>query len=68
MLKGAKKNQDEIKIEVSKANGKKCDRCWKILENVCQRNSYLFHWFMLWDRALIFVRPKVDFRSNLKPK
>ena len=25
-------NQDEIKIEVSKANGKKCDRCWKILE------------------------------------
>ena len=32
-------NQDEIKIEVSKANGKKCDRCWKILEKKCSRKN-----------------------------
>ncbi len=32
-------NNDEIKIEVKKAQGKKCERCWKILENKCQRES-----------------------------
>ena len=25
-------NNDEMKIEVKKAKGKKCERCWKILE------------------------------------
>ncbi len=33
--------KDELKIEVSKAKGKKCDRCWKILENQCIRCSNL---------------------------
>ena len=32
-------NNDEIKIEVKKAQGKKCERCWKILEKKCQRES-----------------------------
>ena len=32
-----KKEDDEIKIEVKKAEGKKCPRCWKIFENNCQR-------------------------------
>ncbi|MDC2987015.1 isoleucine--tRNA ligase [Candidatus Pelagibacter bacterium] len=32
-------NSDEIKIEVKKAQGKKCERCWKILEKKCQRES-----------------------------
>ncbi len=27
----------EFKIEVSKTNGVKCPRCWKILENKCER-------------------------------
>ncbi len=31
----------EIKIEVSKAKGKKCERCWKILETKCERCSKL---------------------------
>ena len=30
---------DEIKIEVNKAKGNKCPRCWKILENNCDRCS-----------------------------
>jgi isoleucyl-tRNA synthetase len=29
--------KDELKIIVKKANGKKCPRCWKILENKCLR-------------------------------
>ena len=33
--------KDEIKILVSKAKGKKCERCWKILENQCTRCSNL---------------------------
>ena len=28
---------NEIKIEVKKAKGKKCERCWKILEKKCER-------------------------------
>ena len=32
-------NNDEIKIEVKKAQGVKCERCWKILEKKCQRDS-----------------------------
>ena len=30
---------NEIKIEVKKAQGQKCDRCWKILEKKCERCS-----------------------------
>jgi isoleucyl-tRNA synthetase len=30
---------NELKIIVKKANGKKCPRCWKILENKCLRCS-----------------------------
>ena len=33
--------KNELKIEVSKAKGKKCERCWKILENNCTRCSNL---------------------------
>ncbi len=29
--------KDELKIEVKKANGTKCPRCWKILEKKCER-------------------------------
>ena len=29
----------EVKIEVKKANGKKCERCWKILETKCNRSN-----------------------------
>ena len=29
--------QKELKIEVKKANGNKCPRCWKILEKKCFR-------------------------------
>ena len=32
---------DEIKIQVSKAKGNKCERCWKILKNECERCSNL---------------------------
>jgi isoleucyl-tRNA synthetase len=32
---------NEIKIKVSKAKGKKCERCWKILEIKCERCSNL---------------------------
>ena len=32
-------NNDDIKIEVKKARGQKCDRCWKILEKKCERCS-----------------------------
>ena len=31
-------NNDEMKIEVKKAKGKKCERCWKILEKNAKRN------------------------------
>ncbi|MDC0937651.1 isoleucine--tRNA ligase [Pelagibacteraceae bacterium] len=29
--------KEEFKIQVSKISGKKCPRCWKILENNCER-------------------------------
>ena len=32
-------NVDNVKVLVTKAKGKKCSRCWKILENPCQRNN-----------------------------
>ena len=32
-------NNGEIKIKVEKAKGKKCDRCWKILERRCGREN-----------------------------
>ena len=32
-------NNDEIMIEVKKAQGQKCERCWKILEKKCERCS-----------------------------
>ena len=31
------KNNEELKIEVSKSKGTKCPRCWKILDNKCER-------------------------------
>ena len=30
-------NKEEHKIEVKKTTGKKCPRCWKILDEVCER-------------------------------
>ena len=30
-------DNDDIKIEVKKAEGSKCPRCWKILETKCDR-------------------------------
>ena len=32
-------DKEEIKIEVKKAKGKKCSRCWKILDKKCERAS-----------------------------
>ena len=32
---------EEMKIEVNKAKGNKCPRCWKILEQNCNRCSEL---------------------------
>ena len=32
-------DNDEIKVGVIKAKGKKCERCWKILETKCNRCS-----------------------------
>ena len=32
-------NVDNAKVLVTKAKGKKCSRCWKILENPCKRNN-----------------------------
>ena len=32
---------EEMKIEVNKAKGSKCPRCWKILEQNCTRCSNL---------------------------
>ena len=32
-------NNEDIKIEVKKALGQKCERCWKILEKKCERCS-----------------------------
>ena len=29
--------KEEMKVEVKKADGKKCERCWKILEKKCDR-------------------------------
>ena len=29
--------ENKLKIEVKKANGIKCSRCWKILKNECDR-------------------------------
>ena len=29
----------EIKIDVKKAKGNKCQRCWKILEKKCNRSE-----------------------------
>ncbi len=31
------KNKEELKIEVTKSQGIKCPRCWKILDNKCAR-------------------------------
>ena len=31
------KNKEELKIEVTKSQGVKCPRCWKILDNKCAR-------------------------------
>ncbi len=30
---------ENIKVFVTKAKGKKCPRCWKILEKPCKRNN-----------------------------
>ena len=30
---------DNIKVSVKKAKGKKCSRCWKILEAPCERSN-----------------------------
>jgi len=30
---------ENVKVLATKAKGKKCSRCWKILENPCQRNN-----------------------------
>ena len=32
-----KNEKDKTKIIVKKSEGKKCERCWKILENKCER-------------------------------
>jgi len=32
-------NVESVKVLVKKAKGKKCSRCWKILENPCARNN-----------------------------
>ena len=32
-------NIDNVKVLVKKAKGEKCSRCWKILENTCERKS-----------------------------
>ena len=34
---GKNKSNEEDKITVRKTQGKKCPRCWKVLENVCER-------------------------------
>tara|TARA_Y100000766_G_scaffold284523_1_gene303404 strand:- start:2040 stop:4763 length:2724 start_codon:yes stop_codon:yes gene_type:complete len=34
-------DEDKIKIEVNKAKGNKCPRCWKILEQSCKRCAEL---------------------------
>ncbi len=30
---------ENVKVAVETASGEKCSRCWKILENPCQRNN-----------------------------
>ena len=37
--KAEKVLSDKENIEVNKADGKKCERCWKILENKCSRKN-----------------------------
>ena len=32
-----KSNEEEDRITVRKTQGKKCPRCWKVLENACER-------------------------------
>ena len=32
-------NDEQVKVEVKKAEGKKCERCWKILEKKCNRTE-----------------------------
>ena len=32
-------HEENIKVLIKKAKGKKCSRCWKILETVCERTS-----------------------------
>ena len=32
-------DKEEIKIDIKKASGKKCERCWKILEKKCNRTE-----------------------------
>ena len=31
--------EDKIQVEVRKAQGQKCERCWKILEKKCEREN-----------------------------
>ena len=35
-------NDEQVKVEVKKAEGKKCERCWKILEKKCNRTECPF--------------------------
>ena len=37
--KAEKKLSEKESIVVKKAKGKKCERCWKILDNKCNRNN-----------------------------
>ena len=32
-------NEDKVQVEVKKAKGQKCERCWKILEKKCEREN-----------------------------
>jgi isoleucyl-tRNA synthetase len=32
------KDIEGVAVKISKAQGKKCPRCWKILENPCDRD------------------------------
>ena len=34
-----KEDLEEIRVETSKAEGKKCPVCWKINKNGCERHS-----------------------------
>ena len=37
--KNKSEEKEEVKIEVTKTNGNKCPRCWKILEKKCTRRE-----------------------------